>query len=442
MPRSLQSVLSQIPGYAGYTAAQDRNRAAETQELQQASGLMAIIGQQQERQAKQAALQRDEQMRSVLANSGGDVNAAMKALITSGNPQGAASLAQILNAQKPTVVGPESSLVSPTGQPVYTNPAQRPNAGTQTERALKGLMTLQRKSAAAPLTEDEEMDAQVYRPVLSQERVVTDPVTNQQTRFTPLTIPDSISVGRPRTAPEGAEARPMPTAPGAPPQGSPRKPLDQADQKELQGFNDASKQIQGLMGGFQPTYGGWALDPIGNAALAVGRRAPAKVLERFKQEGLAEQATWWQNYYQWANDIRAAKFGLTLTGNELQAFERSTPKPSDDPEQIQTALQNQMAVLADKQRNRIGGLTTAGHNRAQIDATAGPVRQSFDTDEDALEAVRSGRAGSASVAIPKEVFRMPKNKEFNIGGLRLRGTLRADGNYYVTQGGKTFRVEE
>jgi hypothetical protein len=33
-------------------------------------------------------------------------------------------------------------------------------------------------------------------------------------------------------------------------------------------------------------------------------------------------------------------------------------------------------------------------------------------------------------------------KAFNIGGQNLVGKLGADGNYYVTQGGKTFRVEE
>lgn len=80
---------------------------------------------------------------------------------------------------------------------------------------------------------------------------------------------------------------------------------------------------------------------------------------------------------------------------------------------------------------------------AQVDATAGPTRQSFNTPEEALEAVRSGRVRTAQVAIPKEVFRMPRNKNFDIPGIgNVRATLRADGKYYVTQGGRTFRVDE
>lgn len=35
-----------------------------------------------------------------------------------------------------------------------------------------------------------------------------------------------------------------------------------------------------------------------------------------------------------------------------------------------------------------------------------------------------------------------KSKQFDIGGKKVIGTLGSDGNYYVTQGGKKFRVEE
>lgn len=35
-----------------------------------------------------------------------------------------------------------------------------------------------------------------------------------------------------------------------------------------------------------------------------------------------------------------------------------------------------------------------------------------------------------------------KSKQFDIGGKKVLGTLGADGNYYVTQGGKKYRVEE
>ena len=364
--------------------------------------------------------------------------------------------------EQPIVVGPGSALVKRTGgAPVFENPNQRSSGfGTQTERAFKGLASAQRKvNSGVPLTEEEELDAQVYRAVLSQERVVTDPVTQQSQLMKPITIPSSITVGIPRaavsetpstTAPAQASdaafipgPRPMPTSPGAPPQNAPRKALDQPSEKELQGLNDASQQMQNLFSEFQPSYGGWALDSLAEGALALGRRLPEPLLDRFKQKGLVDQANWWQKYYNWSNDIRAAKFGLTLTGNELTAFNKANAKPSDTPEQIQAALKTQFEIMANKQRNRIAGLRAGGYNPEQIDQTAGPTRQAFDTPEEALDAVRSGRVSTAQVAIPKEVFRMPRSKDFDIQGVgKVRGTLRADGKYYVTQGGKTFRVDE
>ena len=130
MPRSLQSVLSQIPGYAGYTAAQDRNRAAETQELQQASGLMAIIGQQQERQAKQAALMEDQATKAALAESGGDATKAMQILLTRGAHGPAAKLAPILESQRkasdPRVMSPGSQLLGPDNKVLHTVPQADP----------------------------------------------------------------------------------------------------------------------------------------------------------------------------------------------------------------------------------------------------------------------------------------------------------------------------
>ena len=434
--------LKDIPFYGGWNERGQQHQQEDAQKMKQAAGLMNLA-------ALSNKMSQEQKRRELLAGSGGDIKGAIAASIKAGDIDGAHKLATLAGLDKPMVVGPDSALVDQTGKSLYTNPQSRTGHGTQVERAYRGLMELQKKSALETLTPDEDMNAQVYRAILSQERVYTDPVTQQTTLIKPMTIPSSITVGLPQqsqAAPVDAGLtpgpRPMPTPPGAPPNTAPRKAIDQPSEKELQGFNDASKQMQSMFNTFQPTYGGWALDPIASVALAAGRRLPETLLERFKQQGLSDQATWWQNYYNWANDIRAAKFGLTLTGNELQAFERATPKPSDDPQKIQDGLQSQMQILADKQKNRVAGLEAGGFNMGQVKATAGPTRQAFNSDAEALEAVRSGQVSSAQVAIPKEVFRMPKSKEFNIDGLRLRGTLRADGKYYVTQGGKTFRVEE
>lgn len=89
--------LTSIPGfYEGYVGARKRNEETELNDVRQAHTLMQIIGQQQERQAKQAALQRDEQMRQEMARSGGDVEAALQVALKSGNVAAAHQLAPLV----------------------------------------------------------------------------------------------------------------------------------------------------------------------------------------------------------------------------------------------------------------------------------------------------------------------------------------------------------
>ena len=453
-------------GFAGaYYGMQDKLRkdalARDESQLRQAAGAMSLADMLRKQQV-------DQQLRGILANNK-DPEALQSALMAAG-PEGVALAANVQNMNAPVSVGPGSVLVrKKDGSPLYANPNDRSN-GTQTERAFRGLALAQRKvNSGQPLTPEEELDAQVHRAVLSQERIFTDPATGQQSLIKPLTIPSHITVGipqqqpaqlasmdssspssaQPMQSPDAALApgiRPVPTQPGAPSNAAPRKPLDQASEKELQGFNDASKQMGDLFATFQPTYGGFVLDPVADVALKAGRRLPESVLKKLGQEGLGEQANWWQRYANWSNDIRAAKFGLTLTGNELTAFEKATAKPSDTPEQIQQALKQQMEILANKQRNRLAGLKEGGYNMGQASATAGPLRETFDSEsaarDAALAATAAGQPYTAAVEIPRETFNKPKGKVFDIPGSgKVIGQLRADGNYYTQKNGKFYRIE-
>jgi hypothetical protein len=122
------------------------------------------------------------------------------------------------------------------------------------------------------------------------------------------------------------------------------------------------------MTSFKPGYGGSTFKLGGQLRTEAGRRLPDSVLP----EGEKERARWWMQYKQWSNDIRAAKFGLTLTGNELTAFEAATAKESDDDETIENALRDQMQIVKDKLDSRINSLRAGGYNVEQAEALAFP----------------------------------------------------------------------
>lgn len=449
-----------------------RNQSQMSQ-IQQATGLAGLMGQVQQQQ-------RAQQVQSLLSDP--NIAPEQKRMGLIGlmrEPAQAESALRAIDAEnKPVAVSASSSLVNPrSGKEIYRSP-DKPvtSAGTMNERAYQTLSTLQRKhQMGQPLTDDEHMQAQMARSLLSQERAVVDPATGQTTLFKPLSLPSSWVVGldsyRPAgSAPATAQSQqageatqsaptpaPQPNALSSPGQvrlapsatgisnDAPRRPLDQQSEKELQGFNDANSQLSSLFKKFEPTYGGFALDSIATTALAAGRRLPESALTKLKSEGLADQAQWWQGYYNWANDVRANKFGLTLTGNELQAFERSTPRPSDTPAQIQASLKQQMQILGNKVDNRLSGLQAGGYNMEQAKKTAGPQYISgpaADVERAISENDPKARWLRGLPEIPAEVFKMPTSKSVEVDGQKLIGTLRADGKYYVRRNGKTYRVED
>jgi hypothetical protein len=278
------------------------------------------------------------------------------------------------------ITGPGQVMVDDDGKPLYTNPNQRPGGdGTQYERALGKLRELQGiVDKGGTLSQEQYYEAQSARAMLSQERVWVDPVTQQVMIHKPFPIPEGMSVGSERRKSGGAPAAPQgyggsgrlspAGVPSAVPNTGGRKALDAGSEKELSGLGDANKQLQDLMTSFKPGYGGSTFKLGGQLRTEAGRRLPDSVLP----EGEKERARWWMQYKQWSNDIRAAKFGLTLTGNELTAFEGATPKESDDDETIENALRDQMQIVKDKLDSRINSLRAGGYNVEQAEALAFP----------------------------------------------------------------------
>src|SRR3990167_2791909 len=90
--------LNDIPGYGAYIQRNAQNRQAELGDLQQASGLMGILKNIQ-------AQQEQQQLKSVLAQAGGDPAKAVAALLQAGTPQ-SVELASKLKGMMPKPAEP------------------------------------------------------------------------------------------------------------------------------------------------------------------------------------------------------------------------------------------------------------------------------------------------------------------------------------------------
>lgn len=121
MPNLAQQLAN--PGFlASYRAREAGIRDESADELKQVAGVMSLA----ELLRKQG---QEQQLRQVLAQSGGDPAKAIPLLIESGNIQGARTLADLLKDQRPqrTTVAPGSTVLE-GDKPIYTAPAapQRP----------------------------------------------------------------------------------------------------------------------------------------------------------------------------------------------------------------------------------------------------------------------------------------------------------------------------
>ena len=261
------------------------------------------------------------------------------------------------------VVGPGQMLTA-DGKEVFTNTNEKPG-GTQYERALEILRSAELKHRRGEqLTPEEQLHAQDSAALLSRQQMYQDTRTGQWFIQPPMDISHYQSVAK--VPPGGAHLASVPglAVPNAP--GAGRIALDAGTEKEMQGLGDARAQLNNLIPQFKDEYGGFSLDAAGQLAIEAGRRLPEGTLG-----ANPDLANWWQSYYSWSNDVRAAKFGLTLTGNELTAFERATPKPGDDPKIIRRALAKQLAILEEKGKRRIDSIKAGGGNVPQAEALYG-----------------------------------------------------------------------
>jgi hypothetical protein len=154
-----------------------------------------------------------------------------------------------------------------------------------------------------------------------------------------------------------------------------RKPLGPDDEKRLSKMGEGVSQLISIDKMFKPEYVGFGTELVGKSALALDRRTGM---------GNAERADWHQRYEQWASDVRAEKFGLSLTGNELENFEKYKVRLSDTPEVAKKNIKRQMESIKNAVRRQRDAINSSGQNLQQADALIGreAVRATEQSDGD------------------------------------------------------------
>jgi hypothetical protein len=377
-------VLDNIPGLGAFLAMQDRQRQNALGDLQGVIGLGQAVRQQQaaDVQAQLAPLQIAEARRK--DKQAQEIDAAIDAL-----PEGERALARLAPQQyvasknKDPLQGlPEigklqayerqlRSLgrVTEADQVLKVIENKELGGTSQVERSFRTMSTLQNKvNAGQQLTPEEEQQAQVARAVLSQQQMRIDPQTNQPYWTQPITIPQMFTVGSGQPA-QPASATAPPAVPGRlPPNTLPapnngRKGIELAAEKEINQMGDQLSIVNDLNRNFDPKFAGWKFDLAANVAQEVGRR--------FGDEAMQKSSRFWELYNQWVIDIRNSKFGATLTGNELKAFEAIIAKPSQTPEMVKNNLARQQSILERAMARRMNSQVQQGVNPDAIDAAAG-----------------------------------------------------------------------
>ena len=125
-------------------------------------------------------------------------------------------------------------------------------------------------------------------------------------------------------------------------------------------------------------------------------------------------------------DMAANVFGFSTDGanaaSQLQALEgmlvSKMPKMSGPQSDKDVLLYKQMA-------GQIGDPTVPASRK-----------------QAAMQTIRQINERYAGIEPKQQTSNAPRSKFFNVGGKQMAGQLGADGNYYVTQNGKRYRIEE
>jgi hypothetical protein len=141
------------------------------------------------------------------------------------------------------------------------------------------------------------------------------------------------------------------------------RPLTQQSISELIAQSGSVEQMDRLVGGFKPEYGGYIVNKAGDVANWFGRTFGDP----------SGGAQWWQDYQSFKNVARNTLFGSALTEPERIEFEKAMVTPGMDPGEIQKNLQRQAAAARSAMRKLGRSLVASGYAKEGVREAMGPV---------------------------------------------------------------------
>lgn len=165
--------------------------------------------------------------------------------------------------------------------------------------------------------------------------------------------------GQEQTRPPGQykKAAKEATTGGAP------KPISPTVIKDVRGLSQVSNQVQGLLNGLKPEFGGYKSDSVGNAVV----NAKGKGLMPDK-EG---EAKWWADAQWLINADRHALFGSALTANESTEWDKASITKGLKNSEIKNRLEIRARIAKDVSTRTANAYKAGGHNAIAIDAITG-----------------------------------------------------------------------
>lgn len=256
-------------------------------------------------------------------------------------------------------------LMLESGQfPAYVKAQQGPATkrtagGSSLSQALNTLAEYETEvEAGREPSRELELAKQNAMAFLGQKQLVQDKVTGRFYEKPRYELPAYAQKGETN----GLRELPLPDAnkPG-------RRPIEQKDQEWLENQGSLLKGYDQLIADYKPEFGGWKLDAAGEFALKLGRRLPESMIGAKNKA----EAEWFMSYYAVTNVERLAQTGLTLTGSELQAYERAAPVPADDSATIQRKIEQRRQIIQNKIVGRMNGLVSDGYNPTSVERYLG-----------------------------------------------------------------------
>jgi hypothetical protein len=171
-----------VPGLSGYLAGQQYTQQTDLGNLQKAKAVMGL-------QADIRAQQQDDALKAAIAQSGGDVEAVMKAALQSGNLAAAAKLAPLVEekrkAAQPRILTPGSQVIGPDNKVIHQAPFATPPVR---EVPMPELVRLQEHLGTLPAGDPRRAPVESRIKLLSErapQRVAADSNDPEGTGFTP-----------------------------------------------------------------------------------------------------------------------------------------------------------------------------------------------------------------------------------------------------------------